>query len=638
MCGICGFASRDPRALPLDPVTLRGMCDVMRHRGPDDDGQLIEPGVALGMRRLSILDLDTGAQPISSEDEGVSTVFNGEIYNFRELRAMLAGRHRLSTRGDTETIVHLYEDHGPRFVEHLTGMFAIAVWDRSRRRLVLTRDRMGVKPLYVAETADGLSFASEIKCLIAGRLISPELDPLAAELFLAYGYVPGPHTLFAGVRKLPPATTLVWEDGRIVAEESYWEPEFEPSGSTRRSWADDQEELLALLRNAVRGQMVSDVPLGVMLSGGLDSSLVTALMTEASDRPVQTFSIGFADHAESELPDARHVAEALGTDHHELETQAADQPEMLDDILWHLEEPVADLSVFGFRQISRLARESVTVALSGQGADEILGGYRKHQIAYGSQVFRQLPSAARSLLLRAGFLVDGSSTRARGLRALTSDDPAERLLAMSRVLPGSERARVFQPGFLSTSAEPAIRQSILQHVPAADMSNLTQTLYLDTRLALADQLFMYFDRMSMAESLEVRVPFADHHLVSFCLSLADRRRVWLLRRKEVLRRASRGLVTDHVLRKRKQGFFRYAMGIWLDHHRGFVRDILLDERTRSRGQLQLPAVAQLVDGAGKLGIKADQQLLCLLLLEQWQRLFVDADGYAATRTAMAIAA
>ena len=223
---------------------------------------------------------------------------------------------------------------------------------------------MGVKPLYVAETADGLAFASEIKCMIAGGLITPELDPLAAELFLAYGYVPGPHTLFAGVRKLAPATTLIWEDARIVAEEPYWQPSFDARGPGRRSWQDDQEELLALLRSSVRGQMVSDVPLGVMLSGGLDSSLVTALMTEVSDRPVQTFSIGFAGHSQSELPDARRVAEALGTDHHELVTEAADQPEMLGDILWHLEEPVADLSIFGFRQISRLARETVTVALS----------------------------------------------------------------------------------------------------------------------------------------------------------------------------------------------------------------------------------------------------------------------------------
>jgi len=637
MCGICGFAARDPRAFPLDPGTLRGMCEVMRHRGPDDDGQLIEPGVAMGMRRLSILDLDTGAQPISSEDENVTTVFNGEIYNFQDLRAKLAGRHRLATRGDTETIVHLYEDHGPRFVEHLTGMYAIAVWDRPRRRLVLTRDRMGVKPLYVAETADGLAFASEIKCMIAGGLITPELDPLAAELFLAYGYVPGPHTLFAGVRKLAPATTLIWEDARIVAEEPYWQPSFDARGPGRRSWQDDQEELLALLRSSVRGQMVSDVPLGVMLSGGLDSSLVTALMTEVSDRPVQTFSIGFAGHSQSELPDARRVAEALGTDHHELVTEAADQPEMLGDILWHLEEPVADLSIFGFRQISRLARETVTVALSGQGADEILGGYRKHQVAYGSHIVRQLPPVARSMLWRSG-LLDGGSTRARGLRALISDDPAERLLAMSRVLPSSDRALVFEPGFMSPAAEPAIRDAVLQHVPNEDLSTLTQTLYLDTRLALADQLFLYFDRMSMAESLEVRVPFADHQLVSFCLSLPDRRRVWLMRRKELLRRASQGLVTDQVLRKKKQGFFRYAMGLWLSHHQGFVRDVLLDERARSRGQLRLPAVARLIDGAGHLGIKADQQLLCLLLLEEWQRLFVDADSYAATRTAAAVTA
>ncbi len=615
------------------------MCDIMAHRGPDDDGQVIEPGVALGMRRLSILDLETGAQPIANEDETIWTVLNGEIYNYRELRRRLSGRHRLSTRSDTETIVHLYEEHGPQFVEHLRGMFGIAVWDRLRRRLVLARDRMGVKPLYVAETPDGLAFGSEIKCLIVGGIVAPALDPVAAELFLAFGYVPGPRTLFEGVRKLLPGTIMIWEKAQIVAEDTYWRPTLAVPGGPRRRWEDDQEELMELLRSAVGGQMVSDVPLGVMLSGGLDSSLVTALMTEVSDGPVKTFSIGFADrHYTNELPYARQVAQVLGTDHHELLTEAAEQPELLDHVLWHMEEPVADLSVVGFLMITRLASESVKVALSGQGADELLGGYRKHQVAYASDLARRLPAPVRGAVGMIMRTLPPESTLARGMRALITDDPADRLLAMSRVLGGSQRGSLLEPMFRVPTAESEIRDAIARHVPAADLSVLTQTMYMDTRLALADYLFLSFDKMSMANSLEVRVPFADHDLVSFCLSLPDRRRIWLLRRKELLRRANRGLPTQAVASRRKTGFFRDAFGPWLSGHREFVREILLDERCLARRQFQPGALTRLIDGAGLHGIKFDQQLLSILLLELWQRLFVDHDGASArTRAAVATA-
>ncbi|HEX8053494.1 MAG TPA: asparagine synthase (glutamine-hydrolyzing), partial [Thermoleophilaceae bacterium] len=383
MCGICGIAAADPGERPLDASLMTAMTDVITHRGPDEDGQRIEPGVALGMRRLSIIDLPGSSQPMSNEDGSVWTVFNGEIYNFPELRRWLEGRgHALATRGDTETIVHLYEEHGPDFAKRLRGMYGIAVWDAPRRRLVLTRDRMGVKPLYLAHGPRGLAFASEVKSLIAGGLVEPRLDPAAAELFLAYGYVPGPATLFAGVRKLMPATTLVFEDGAIVSEESYWDPWSDAPEGVGRDWREDEERLLELLRRSVEARMISDVPLGVMLSGGLDSSLITALMAEANRGPVKTFSIGFAEDAgANELGDARRVAQRLGTEHHELETSAFDHPELLDEALWHLEEPVADLSFLAFLLLSRLARESVTVALSGQGADELLGGYRKHQVA-----------------------------------------------------------------------------------------------------------------------------------------------------------------------------------------------------------------------------------------------------------------
>jgi asparagine synthase (glutamine-hydrolysing) len=608
MCGICGIASRDPRRTPLEQGRLGAMTDAIEHRGPDDAGHALLPGVALGMRRLSIIDVAGSHQPVRTEDGRVLAVFNGEIYGFERLRSDLRARgHRLATSGDSETIVHLYEEHGLDFVRHLRGMFAIALWDEPRRRLVLARDRMGVKPLYYAMTPDGLAFASEVKSLIAGGLLRPELDPMGAELFLAHGFVPGPHTLFAGVRKLPPASLLVFEDGRVVAEREYWNA-FEEGGPRRAGrWEADQERLMALLGESIRARMIADVPLGVMLSGGLDSSLITAIMAQHSSRPVQTFSIGFEEDAGSdELDDAAAVARRLGTEHHALRTSAVDHPTLLDQALWHLEEPIADVSCLGFLLLSRLARQDVTVALSGQGADELLGGYRKHEIAKLASVARLLaPAPVRSALAAAARHSHRRSALARGVLAVSTDDPAERLLAMSRVVQAAERTALLDPGFAVAGAEDTIAAVVRAGLPPVALTPLGETLHLDSRLALVDNMLLYFDKMSMAASLEVRVPFLDHDVVAFCSRLPDSRRVWRLRRKELLKRASRGLVDDRIIDKPKRGFFHSALGAWLT----------------------VPeAVRELVTRAHLDDKKSNQRLFCLLALERWQRLFVDGDA------------
>src|SRR3954471_9199463 len=628
MCGICGVAGRTGGSPPMEAHSLRAMTDVIRHRGPDDDGHHLEPGVALGMRRLSIIDLPGSSQPISNEDGSVWTVFNGEIYNYRELRRDLIARgHTLATEGDTETIVHLYEEHGDRFAEHLRGMFAIALWDARRRRLVLARDRMGVKPLYVAEGPFGLAFASEVKSLIAARIIEPALDPVGAELFMAYGYVPGPTTLFAGVRKLMPAHVLTWEEGRVTSEREYWSSLDEAPDRSGASWEDDQEELLELLRTATKARMISDVPLGVMLSGGIDSSLITALMAESSSLPVKTFSIGFAEDGDAnELDDARLVAERLGTEHHELVTSAVDHPDLMDEALWHLEEPIADLTPLGFQLVSKLARENVKVALSGQGADELLGGYRKHQVAAGASWIR---GPGRSLAAAGARLAPAGSTLARGLAAAGTRDPVERLLASSRVVQPHERSETFAPGFLRPDGETLIREVVAQHLDGQRRSALGDILHLDTRIGLVDNQLLYPDKASMAHSLEVRVPFMDHDVVAFCEALPDSRRVSRLRRKALLKAASRGLVPDSIIDKKKRGFFRGGLGTWMRVHRDeLLRETLLDERARSRGQVRPEVAAALVAEAGEQGMKHSQRLLCLLLLERWQRLFVDPDGRA----------
>jgi asparagine synthase (glutamine-hydrolysing) len=627
MCGICGITSTDPRRLPLDLPTLAAMTSAIEHRGPDEAGHAIHPGVALGMRRLSIIDVAGSQQPVSTEDDQVTAVFNGEIFNFPELRAELMGKgHRLATAGDSETIVHLYEEHGPDFVRRLRGMFAIALWDKSRRRLVLARDRMGVKPLYYAATRAGLAFASEVKALLAGGLVRAELDPLGAELFLAHGFVPGPYTLFAGVRKLDPASLMVVEEGRIVDQRAYWNPWEDGEPRAARPWKEEQERLLELLRESVRARMISDVPLGVMLSGGLDSSLITALMAEQSSRPVQTFSIGFAEDAVSELPDAEHVARRLGTDHHALLTSASEHAGLLDQAIWHLEGPIADVSCLGFMLLSRLAREHVTVALSGQGADELLGGYRKHEIAaMAANLHRWVPAPGRRLAAAAARRPVRRSTLARGMLALWTDDPAERLLAMSRVLQAGERGELLAPEFQHPAAEAEIAGVVRRHLPPVAMSPLGETLHIDTRVALVDNMLLYFDKMSMAASLEVRVPFMDHDVVSFCSRLPDGRRVWRGRRKELLKRLSRGLVDDRIIDKPKKGFFHEGLGAWLTHHRdALVRETLLEGPALDRGMYRPAAVLDLVERA-KLDKKASQKLFSLLALERWMLMFVDGE-------------
>ena len=603
------------------------MTESIVHRGPDEDGHHVAPGIAMGMRRLSIIDVASSHQPLSNERGDVWTVFNGEIFNFPELRGELqAHGHRLATAGDTETIVHLYEEHGTDFPTRLRGMFGIAVWDEPRRRLVLTRDRMGVKPLYYALTPGGLAFGSEIKSLLAGGLIEPRLDPMAAELYLAYGYVPGPRTLFDGVCKLAPATTLVWEGGELSGESVYWTP-WEGAKPSGASWEEDQETLLALLRDSVRARMISDVPLGVMLSGGLDSSLVTALMSEVSTGPVKTFSVGFTEDAQAnELADARRVARRFGTDHHELLTSATEHPSLMEEALWHLEEPIVDLSFLGFLLLSRLAREHVTVALCGQAADELLGGYPKHAVARAADHLARVPAPGRRAVAAVGARLPEGSRLGRGLRAMTTEDDAERLLQMSRVVLEGQRRALLSPVFRSAEADGELRQVIRSRASRRAGSVLRETLFLDTKLALVDLMFLYFDKMSMATSLEVRVPFADHDVVSFCMGLPDDRRIMRGRRKEILRRVSRGLLDDATIDKKKRGFFRAASSTWLNTHRdGMVRDALMDERARGRGIFASRAVEDLIEQSGGTG-RSGEPLLAVLLLELWHRYFIDADG------------
>ncbi|HET8606525.1 MAG TPA: asparagine synthase (glutamine-hydrolyzing) [Gaiellaceae bacterium] len=604
MCGICGVVQLDgPPRDPIAPAALDRMTDLLVHRGPDDRGTYLAPGIALGVRRLAIVDPVHGRQPVASEDGSVVAVQNGELYNHLDLRRQLPG-HRFASRCDTEVLPHLYEACGPGFPARLRGKFGLAVWDGHRRRAVIARDRLGVKPLYYAVAGGLLVFASELKSVLAAGLVPVGLDHEAIDAYLPLGYVPAPATPLAAVRKLAPGELLVAGAGTL-RRERYWRyPEPEPERPARPA-AEYAAELLELLDEAVRLRLMSDVPLGAMLSGGLDSSLIAALMARRAGTPVKTFSVGFREAGRAnELADARLVAARLGCEHHELELSYADEAVDLAELAWALDEPLASLSALGFLALSRLAARHVTVALSGQGADELFGGYRKHQAAaLAGLVPRPLRPLAR--------LAPG-----RAARTVAARGPVERLLAMSGKLDAGLRRDLLRGPLERT--EGAARRAIERVARGAGDDPLTSTLFLDAQLALVDDMLHYFDRTSMAHSLEVRVPFLDHELVEWAARLPARLKVRGLGTKVLLKQAARGLVPDEIVDKPKIGFFRGASDGWLRSQlSGALSDYLLGPDLRCSGFLDRGGVERLVRRQRAGDGRDTHLLLAILMLEVW---------------------
>jgi asparagine synthase (glutamine-hydrolysing) len=591
------------------------MTDAMTHRGPNDRGTYAADGVALGVRRLSIVDVEAGHQPFANEDGSIWAVQNGELYNHDDVRARLAGRgHRFQTRCDTEIIPHVYEDAGTAFPELLRGKFGLALWDGRERRAVIARDRLGVKPLYYAETGDLLVFASELKSLLASGLVSTELDYEAIDAFLTLGFVPGPMTPLVAVRKLMPGHRLI-VDPTGVRTEAYWQyPEPAP---VEMSLAEAGEGLLAHLEESVRLRLMSDVPLGAMLSGGIDSSVIVALMARHMSEPVKTFSVGFAEAgAGNELADARFVAEHFGTEHHELELSFAEQTVDLAELVWFMDEPLADLSSLGFLALSQLAAREVTVALSGQGADELLGGYRKHRAAAIAGAWSHLPRPLR--VAGAAALRRGPSRFGRAARTLAAADPAERLLAMSGRLDAGLRRELVRGPLAELDGATAL-QAVREQLGDLRAGPLPAALYLDARLGLVDDMLHYFDRASMAHSLEVRVPFLDHRVVEYCATIPSRYKVRRLETKHVLKQAVRGLIPDRVIDKPKIGFFHNAVDAWFRAQtRGAISDYLLGPNPRYAEMLDRREVERLVkDHAAGTDTGNGRALLSVLLLEVW---------------------
>jgi asparagine synthase (glutamine-hydrolysing) len=629
MCGIAAVVDFGG-AVP-DEARLLHMCDAIRHRGPDDGGVVRFPrsagvprgaGAALGSRRLSIIDVAGGHQPIANEDETVWTVLNGEIYNFPELRKRLEAKgHRFATRSDTEVIVHLYEEHGEDFVAALDGMFALALWDEPRQKLVLARDRFGKKPLLYADAGDRLSAASEFSALLVDPAVSTDLDRDALDCYLAYMSIPAPLTIYRGIRKLPPAHLLV-RDRQGLRVRRYWSLSYTPKRAIGEAAA--REELMSLLTDAVRKRLLSDVPLGAFLSGGIDSSAVVAVMARLMDRPVKTFSIGFDETAFNELPHARVVANAFQCDHREFVVRP-DAVEVLPTLVRHFGEPFADSSAIPTYYLAQLTREHVTVALNGDGGDEAFAGYRWHLANRMAERWQRVPAPLRGLV-RGAFQrlpvpADRHHWRARMARFVGAAERsrADRYRAWVGVFsPDLERELRGGSGDAAARSVATI-ESLFGGVSSLDP--VDAMLAVDTAFYLPTDLLVKMDIMTMASSLEGRSPFLDHHLVEFVASLPSDLKLRGGTSKYLLKRAFRGTLPPSILRRGKRGF-AVPIGRWLRGElRDFLRDHLLSRRFAEEGLFDPVSVRRLVDEHQSARADHSHHLWVLLMFELWRREF-----------------
>jgi asparagine synthase (glutamine-hydrolysing) len=603
------------------------MCAAQEHRGPDSRGLHVDAGVGLGIQRLRIIDLKTGDQPIFNEHGDVVVILNGEIYNFRELRARLEARgHSFRTHSDTEVIVHLYEEHGDRCVEELHGMFGLAIWDRSRQRLLLARDRLGKKPLFYSLRAGAISFASELSALLQDPEIPREIDVLAIDAYLAFRYVPSPHSAFHAVSKLPPGHTLVF-DRRGAQIRRYWQLDYSQDSSAV-SEPELLDELRERLRTAVRTRLISDVPLGAFLSGGIDSAAVVAAMAEMSSGPVKTFSIGF-EGSLNELPLARVIAQRFDTDHHELMVEP-NAIEIIPKIVRHYGEPFADATAIPTFYLAEMARRHVTVALNGDGGDEAFGGYTRYSAQLAAARLARVPAPARRILgglaasTPSSGRVDSFRSRARRLGETLALDAPGRYLAYMTDLQGLRRRDLYTDEFAEQVADTPV-DSLVRDVwdRSTATSLVDRMLDVDVAHYLPDDLLTKVDVATMAYSLEGRSPLLDHELMQFAASLPARLKVAGQQKKVAFRRAMRGWLPDETLDAPKRGFQPPIADWFRGELEGYAREILLDPSTRARGYFRSDRIDSLLREHARGGADNSQGIWTLLMLELWQREYVD---------------
>lgn len=620
MCGICGLYSYKTKK-PVDKDLMARMLLSIQHRGPDDDGIYAENDLAIGVRRLSIIDLQGGHQPMCNEDGSLVLVFNGEIYNFAELRSILLAKgHVFRTRSDTETVIHAYEEWELESIARLNGMFGFALWDQRNQELVLARDPFGVKPLYYAEVPNGLVFGSEIKAILSDTSISREVDLGALDQFLAFSFVPSPATLFKGIRKLPPGYAMC-VSRKGAALHRFHQKDMSIAAKSSSEWLDGLRDQI---ESAVERQMIADVPVGVMLSGGMDSATVAMLMQKISGQPVHSFTVGFTGNfQQNELSAARRSADLIGSTHHEALISSDEFIEFLPKSIWHLEEPIANPSSLPFYWICKLAREYVKVVLTGQGADEPFAGYGRHLGEYYGHWYRKIPAVLRKHLA-APFVnaLPRNEQLKRAVHALDTREDLSRLTKIYSIFDADLKDCLYREELMHAS------RSNLEWVvegwwrDVRNLDGLNQMLYIDARFSLADNLLMYGDKMSMAVSLEARVPFLDLDLMSFVESMPPSYKIRGLTQKYLLKKAVRTWLPDEIVTRKKIGFAT-PLDQWFGRElRTYVSDQLLDRESACRIYFNPATIEKLITDHESRRHDHKRHLFNLLTFEMWHQQFI----------------
>jgi asparagine synthase (glutamine-hydrolysing) len=624
MCGICGVIS-SVTGDPADLEILKSMNQSLFHRGPDDEGYYMDAHACLAMRRLSIIDLVTGQQPIANETGDVWLVYNGEIYNYHQVRTALEQMgHVFKTQSDTEIIVHAYEEYGDNCVKHFNGMFAFALWDVKQCRLLLARDRLGIKPLFYWSNHRKLIFGSELKAVITHPDVPRQIDLNALDLFLSLEYIPGPRTIFQDVYKLPPGHILVYEQG-VIELSQYWEVPYDPVLEDEQTCV---EILASLIQEAVRIRLMSDVPLGAFLSGGIDSSTVVGFMSQHNSTPVQTFSIGFEDDSYNELPDSQAVSDYFGTNHHS-EILDPDITSLAEKLLAHLDEPLADTSILPTFLVSKLASRDVKVVLSGDGGDELFAGYDTYLADQYSRLYEWIPGAVRSTTFptlatllppqptKKGF-INKAKRWVEGGALEPNLHHARWMVFLNEV----DKAKLFTPEIrtaLDGSSVPALFSDRFRE--AEQFDRLAQQQYVDVKTYLADDILTKVDRMSMAVSIEARVPLLDYHIVEFALNLPPQLKMKGTRTKIILRKAVQSLLPETVLKKTKQGF-SIPMKHWLRSSlKPMMQDLLSVESIRRQGYFNSQMVTTWVQEHLDGRMNHSHRLWSLIVFQHWYRTY-----------------
>ncbi len=626
MCGICGKLNFDPGA-SVPGELLKSMADAIAHRGPDDEGYHLSGQIGLGFRRLSIIDLSGGHQPLSNEDGTVWIVFNGEIYNYQELREYLISKgHIFRTKSDTETIVHLYEEFGEKCVEKLRGMFGFAIWDGKNRKLLLARDRVGIKPLYYAVTGHSLVFGSEMKAILADAEVKRELLPSTIDRFLTFDYVPGEETLLKNVFKLPPGSILVHQNGKQQIKQ-YWDLRFSQGAI---SFDDAEAQLLQLLEESVQLHMISDVPVGFLLSGGVDSTAMLSLARGKTDRPISSYTVGFSNSGfADERPYARMAAEQFGSEHHEITISSKEFVDFLPRYIWHMEEPVCEPPAIALYYVSKLARQYVKVLLSGEGGDEAFAGYPNYRSMLWIERLKRMAGpldGAMTGILALLNKVVGSPRLDKFLPMLST--PFDSYYYSRTSTPFRFFNAHYKEIYSSDFAQSVDKQhsllpvtQLLQHSEGQDL--VSRMLYVDTKTWLPDDLLVKADKMTMANSVELRVPLLDHQVLEFAASLPSDFKVHGFQTKYIAKKSVSRVVPKTILDRKKAGF-PVPYESWIRSElKDWVQDVLLDSETLSRGYFKKEAVERLLKNNLESG-NYPKEVFSLAVLELWHREFLNA--------------